>query len=116
METTTHHRRRVRPEDYDGLVEFYQSIIGNKSASLRMRLTAAKQLDAILTRIERREDAEARRAERERLVAAKARAQAANELATAQTRQQQSEREREEQREQALRRGGEYLQKILQNS
>jgi|SRR6185437_5523047 len=71
METKTH-GRRVRPEDYDNLVEFYQSIITNKVASLRMRLTAAKQLDAILTRIERRGDAEDRRNGRARLEAVRA--------------------------------------------
>lgn len=96
---------------YPKLIEFFEGIIANPHASMRVRLTAAQRLDDLLARQERREDLEARRAERMRLQAAQAQREAL-------------ERERENQAmaaelasqevvEQARRHMGKILQKSL---
>jgi hypothetical protein len=97
---------------YPKLIAFFEEIIANPRASIRVRLTAATRLDAILTRIERREAAEARRAERDAVQAARARERAieheqpaAGEMAA-----------RDIEREQAAERARQNLGKILQKS
>lgn len=108
-----HRGARSNVSSYPKLIEFYEGVLANKATSLRTRMSAAKQLDAILTRMERREAAEGRRLDRARVQAAKAQQQALQQQPIP---EDLAANEVERQREAAVRRGVEHLEKLLQKS
>ena len=110
--------KRVRgpsASSYSKLIEFFESVIANPHASMRVRITAAGRLDDLLRRQERRETSEVRRAEREAARAARERAEAL-ERETQPTPEELGSREAEQQRELAAERALTNLVKIMQKS
>lgn len=106
---------RPNTERFEKLASFLERVMEDTGTSRRVRMSAAQRLDDLLARQERRDDAETRREERKAQSAEKAQQQAVD-RETQPPSEEVAARDAERERELAIRKANEHLEKILGKS